>query len=96
LVRDENQPLRIGHRQRSQQHAIDHGENGSIGSDSHSKRQRGRYGEQRSLAQLPEGVAHVLQEPLEKRQPLLIPIAFLDGFNPAELEHGVAPGLDGR
>jgi hypothetical protein len=90
------QLCRIRNGQRLHDHGIHQGEYRSCGADAQRQREDRGDGERGSLAQTPQGVAHVLKEGFEKRQSALIAILFPDRLHGAELEYGLASRFIGR
>ena len=61
-VADAVEPGGIGHRQRAQQDAVHQRKDGGVSADAQRQRNDCHYGEPRRLAQLAQGIAHVLKK----------------------------------
>ena len=59
-VPHQHDPLRLGHRQRPQQHVVDDGEERGVGADAERQRQRGRERERLVLPEQPEADAEIV------------------------------------
>ncbi len=59
---DEHQPLRLGVAQRSEDHAVDDGEDRGVGADAQRERQDRDQGEPRRPQQVPDGVTEILNQ----------------------------------
>ena len=61
-VLEQDQPLRVGIRQRPQQHGVDHGEDRDVGADAERQREDGGEGEARLPDEEPQRVAEIMKE----------------------------------
>ena len=76
LVSDAIEARRFGHRQGSQEDAVDQGEDRGVRADSEGESKYRREGETGGVAELSEGITDVLRQHLQKRQSALGPVGF--------------------
>jgi hypothetical protein len=72
VLAEDDQPARVGHRQRAQEHGVGEREDGGVGADAERERHHRDGGEQRIAAQAAHGVAQVASEVVEPRQAALV------------------------
>ena len=94
-LEDGHDPVRIGVRQRPQQHAVYNAENCRGRADAERQREDGDGGERGILTQHAEGKAQVLEQGFKEGKSTMIADGFFGLFEAAEFEEGVASGCAG-
>ena len=91
-----HQPVRLGVRQRPQQHGVHEAEDGRVRADPDPQREDDDEAEARAPQQAPRRVPHVAENRFEHGKPRLVPERLPELRHPAELGAGEAAGLGGR
>src|SRR5262249_8100618 len=92
-MRQEQESLRILHRQHSPHDGVDKAEDGCVRSDTERERKGHGRREARALAQDPEGVAYVLDEGFDQFYTVRLAAFFFRLFVPAQHQPGLALSL---
>ena len=87
------QAIRLAHRQRAQQQAVDEAEERGVGADAERKRERDDGGERRALPQPAERVAQVLGDDVHHGQAAVLAVRLAEPVGPAEFQERLAPRL---
>ncbi len=85
--------LRIGYRQRTQQHRVHYAEDGGVGADAERERQHRGKRESRAVPQRPPSESHIAQKFFESHPAALHVEALLCGADAAEFPPGLPLGL---
>ena len=90
-----HQPVRLGVRQRPQQHGVHEAEDGPVRADPDPQREDDDEAEARAPQQAPRRVPHVAENRFEHGKPRLVPERLPNLRYPAELRAGQPSGLGG-
>ena len=93
-VPDADQGLRVRIRERPDQDAVDHAEDGGVRADAQRQRQDDGSRERGSPSQAAKRMARIAHERFQERESSLVAIALLDGFHAAELQQRLPAGFD--